>query len=89
MVGSTEDFKPRISNYISHILMKRATCKSVKHFYITQGNSVKDFSVKGIVKLTNTPKEETARNKILTEFERYWQTKLMKLEPYGLNGKDE
>ena len=26
-----EDFKPRISNYISHILMKRATCKSVRH----------------------------------------------------------
>ena len=31
-VGSTEDFKRRISNYISHILIKRATCKSVRHF---------------------------------------------------------
>ena len=54
-VGSTEDFKPRISNYISHILMKLATCKSVRHFYITPEHSVKDSSIKGIVKLTNPP----------------------------------
>ena len=33
--------------------------------------------------------QEKARDKILTEFEGYWQTKLMTLEPYGLNGKDE
>ena len=88
-VGSTEDFKPRISNYISHILMKRATCKSVRHFYVTPGHSVKDFSIKGNVKLTNPSMQEKARDKILTEFEGYCQTKLMTLEPYGLNGKDE
>ena len=69
--------------------MKRATCKSVRHFYVTQGHSAKDFSIKGIVKLTNSPKEETARDKILTEFEGYWQTRLMTSEPYGLNGKEE
>ena len=80
-VGSTEDFKPRISNYISHILMKRATCKSVRHFYVAPEHSVKDFSIKGM--------QEKARDKILTEFEGYWQTKLVTLEPYGLNGKDE
>ena len=33
--------------------------------------------------------QEKARDKILTESEGYWQTKLMTLEPYGLNGKDE
>ena len=33
--------------------------------------------------------QEKARDKILTEFEGYWQTKLVTLEPYGLNGKDE
>ena len=38
-VGSTEDFRPRISKYISHILMKRVTCKSVRHFYVTQVHS--------------------------------------------------
>ena len=70
-VRSTEDFKPRISNYISHILMKRATCKSVRHFYVTPGHSVKDFNIKGIVKLTIPPTEEKARDKILTEFEGY------------------
>ena len=48
-IGSTEDFRPKTSNYISQILMKRATCKSVRHFYVTQGHSVKDFSIKGIV----------------------------------------
>ena len=87
--GSTEDFKPRIPNYISHILMKRATCKSVRHFYVTPGHSANDFSIKGIVKLTNPLMQEKARYKILTEFEGYWQTKLMTLELYGLNGKDE
>ena len=60
-VGSTEDFKPRISNYISHILMKRATCKSVRHFYVTPEHSVKDFSIKSIVKLTTPPLPPDAR----------------------------
>ena len=50
---------------------------------------MKDFSIKGIVRLTNPSMQEKAREKILTEFEGYWQTKLMTLEPYGLNGKDE
>ena len=58
------------------------------YIYI-QGHSVKDFSIEGIVKLTKPPKEETARDKILTEFIGYWQTRLMTLELYGLNGKDE
>ena len=57
-VGSTEDFKPRISNYISHIRMKRATCKSVRHFYVAPEHSVKDFSIKGIVKLTNKRRQD-------------------------------
>ena len=50
---------------------------------------MKDFSIKGIVKLTNPLMQEKARDKILTEFEGYWQTKLATLEPYRLNGKDE
>ena len=50
--------------------------KSVQHFYVTTRHSVKDFSIKGILLAD-------------TEFEGYWQTRLMTLEPYGLNGKDE
>ena len=69
--------------------MKRATCKLVRHFYVAPEHSVKDFSIKGIVKLTNPPMQEKARDKILTEFVGYWQTKLVTLEPYGINGKDE
>ena len=69
--------------------MKQATCKSGQHFYVTSEHSVKDFCIKGIVKLTNPPMQEKARDKILTISEGYWQTKLVTLEPYGLNGKDE
>ena len=61
----------------------------MQHFYVTPGHYVKDFSIKGIVKLTKPPEEEKARDKTRTEFEGYWQTRLMTLEPYGLNGKDE
>ena len=62
--------------------MKRATCKPVQHFYATQRHSVKDFSIKGILKLTTpSPSGKKARDKILTEFEEYWQTRLMTLEP--------
>ena len=55
-VGFTEDFKPRLSNYISQILMKRATCKSVRQLFVTPGHSTKYFSIKDIVKLTTPPK---------------------------------
>ena len=36
-VRSTEDFKSRISNYIAHVFEKRPTCKTVQHFYLTEG----------------------------------------------------
>ena len=38
--------------YIYHVLIKRVTCKSVRHFYVTLGHSVKDYSIKSIVTLT-------------------------------------
>ena len=88
-VGSTEDFKSRISNYISHILTKRPTCKMVQHFYLTEGHSIEDFTVTGIVGLVNPPKNSEEKSERLGNFEGYWQVKRMTLEPYGLNDRDE
>ena len=36
-VGSTEDFKLRVSSYISHILKERPTYKTVQHFCLIGG----------------------------------------------------
>ena len=88
-VGSTEDFKSRISNYISHILTGRPTCKMVQHFYLTEGQSIEDFTVTGIAGLVNPPKNPEKKLKRLGNFEGYWQVKLMTLELYGLNDRDE
>ena len=88
-VGSTEDFISRISNYISHILTKRPTCKMVQHFYLTEGHSIEDFTVTGIVGLVNPPKNSEKKSERLGNFEGYWQVKLMTLELYGLNDRDE
>ena len=36
-VDKSEDFKTRISNYISHIIQSKATCGIVKHFIEMKG----------------------------------------------------
>ena len=56
VVGSTEDFKSRVSSYMSHAFRKRPTCKTVQHFYLTKGHSTVDFNVIGIVKSVNSPR---------------------------------
>ena len=88
-VGSTEDFKLRISNYITHVSKKRPTCKTVQHFYLTEGHSIEDFHITGIAKLVNPPRNPEKKSERLGNFEGYWQIKLMTLEPYGLNDREE
>ena len=61
----------------------------VQHFYLTEGNSVEDFTITGIVGMVNCPKNPEKKAERLGNFERYWQVKIMTLEPYGLNDRDE
>ena len=84
-VGQTENFRARVSNYISHILKRKQTCGIVKHFMETGGHSVNDFRIMGIVQLENPPRSKADLKKRLIEFEGYWQIKLQTIEPYGMN----
>ena len=53
----------------------------VQHFCLTEGHSIEDFSVTGIVGLVNPPKNPEKKSERLGNFEDYWQAKLMTLEP--------
>ena len=88
-VGKSEDFKTRISNYISHIIQSKATCGIVKHFIEMEGHSVEHFGIMGIVRIENPPGTKSALKKMLADFEGYWQIKLQTIEPWGMNLKDE
>ena len=56
----------------------------MKHFLYTEGHSVEDFRIMGIVRLEKPPKSPKDLKKMLKEFEGYWQIKLQTLEPYGM-----
>ena len=84
-VGQTENFQARVSNYIPHILKRKQTCGIVKHFMETNGHSVNDFRIMGIVQFQTPPRSKADLKKRLTEFEGYWQIKLQTIEPYGMN----
>ena len=71
-VGKTQTFQARIPNYISHIIQQKPTCGIVKHFLYTEGHSVEDFRIMGIVKLEKPPKSPKDLKKMLKEFEGYW-----------------
>ena len=59
------------------------TCVA-QHFW-EQEHSVKDFSIKGIVKLVNPPHTKKAKTNMLEDFEYYWQARLNTFKPFGLN----
>ena len=61
----------------------------MKHFLYTEGHSVEDFRIMGIVRLDKPPKSPKDLKKMLKEFEGCWQIKLQTLEPYGMNLFDE
>ena len=62
----------------------------VQHFfYFNEGHSIEDFTNAGIVGLVNPPRNPEKKSERLGSFEGYWQFKLMTLEPYGLNNRDE
>ena len=75
----------RVSNYITSIEKRKPSCKIEQHF-TKPGHTINDYSVLGIVKLENPPRDPTGR---LREFEGYWMIKLNTLEPFGLNGINE
>ena len=87
-VGSTGEFSPRISNYITHIENKHEMTCVAQHFW-EQGHSIGDFSIKGIVKLMNPPRTKKAKTNMLEDFEYYWQPRLNTFKPFGLNDVKE
>ena len=84
-VGSCLVLSQRVSNYITSIEKRKPSCKIEQHF-TRPGHTINDYSVLGIVKLENPPRDPTGR---LREFEGYWMIKLNTLEPFGLNGINE
>ena len=58
----------------------------VEQHFTRPGHTINDYSVLGIVKLENPPRDPTGR---LREFEGYWMIKLNTLELFGLNGINE
>ena len=61
----------------------------VQDFCLTEGHSIEDFTVTGIVGLVNPPRNPEKNSERLGNFEGHWQVKLITLEPYGLNDRDE
>ena len=61
----------------------------MKHFLYTEGHSVENFRIMGIVRLEKPPKSPKDLKKMVKEFEGYLQIKLQTLEPYGMNLFDE
>ena len=88
-VGKATKFNKRISNYITQIEKKIEACCTNKHFFQTEEHSLEDFSIKGIVKLENPPRNPKALDLRLREFEGFWQVRLNTLEPYGMNSRNE
>ena len=84
-MGSCLVLSQRVSNYITGIEKRKPSCKIEQHF-TRPGHTINDYSVLGIVKLENPPRDPTGR---LREFEGYWMIKLNTLEPFGLNGINE
>ena len=48
----------------------------VQHFYLTEGHSMENFTVTGIVGLVNPPKNSEKKLEKLGNFKGYWQVKL-------------
>ena len=88
-VGKATEFNKRISNYITQIEKKPEACCTNKHFFQMEEHSSEDFSIMGIVKLENPPRNLKALDLHLREFEGYWQVRLNTLEPYGMNSRNE
>ena len=84
-VGSCLVLSQRVSNYITSKEKRKPSCKIEQHF-TRPGHTINDYSVLGIVKLENPPRDPTGR---LREFEGYWMIKLNALEPFGLNWINE
>ena len=88
-VFKTTKFNKRISNYITQIEKKTEACCTNKHVFQMEEHSLEDFSIMGIVKLENPPRNPEALDLRLREFEGYWQVMLNTLEPYGMNSRNE
>ena len=76
---------------LSYLYERVSVLARVLHRYICliEGHSIADFNITGIAKLVNLPSNPENKLERLGNFEGYWQIKLMTLEPYGLNDREE
>ena len=70
-VGKATKFNRRISNYITQIEKKTEGSCTNEHFFQMEEHSSEDFSIMGIVKLENPPRNPKALELRLREFEGY------------------
>ena len=86
-VGSTVSWKPRLSNYKSHIKKEIGTCRIVKHFINECGgnkvNYIRFIIVDVLNNIENLSKEEI--DKMLLQKEKFWIGTLI-TQHKGLNG---
>ena len=59
-VGKATKRNKRMSNYVTQIEKKTEACCTNKHFFQTEEHSSEDFSIMGIVKLENPPRNPKA-----------------------------
>jgi hypothetical protein len=91
-VGSTKVLKSRISNYKSTILNRRQGKCGIDHHFLQEDHTWDDFQIQVIAKMTKEPNNKRQEKEAYTrlrQFEGYWQTQLVTMEPFGMNEIDE
>ena len=83
-VGSSVNFRARLSNHKSHIKQKKRTCCLVNHFI----DNAHDHPLSSL-KFVLIEKVSTKTDKFLEQREGHWQAQLWTYEPYAFNAKKE
>ena len=83
-VGSSVNFRARLSNHKSHIKQRKRTCRLVNHFI----DNAHDHPLSSL-KFVLIEKVSTKTEEFLEQRERYWQAQLWTYKPYGFNAKKE
>ena len=79
----------RVSDYITHMYKEMDTCEIVEHFFKLEDHSLWDFSIMGIVKTENPPRNREKLKQRLRESEGFWQVNLNTIKPFWMNSINE
>ena len=83
-VGSSVNFRARLSNHKSHIKQKKRTCRLVNHFI----DNAHDHPLSSL-KFVLIEQVSIKTEEFLEQREGYWQAQLWTYEPYGFNAEKE